>query len=235
MSSRGTSHRFTDGDDEGEEIAEHGQTPSPAGPGNAELSELLGLSGDEDAAGRHRDHLGYGVRMTDPAEERALLEARFAQPGGAAEMVGRHAGSDQPHLVRAVLFLLARGASRQSLGEPAGPLVMTAVRALRCDDDAALVNLLSAVQLASMHRELLEPDEPPPPELLALLIRSASRSELVQSALAATVASLHARGDLERADPTQREELRAALAALSATPDSLLEMELRDLAPFLGA
>ena len=108
--------------------------------------------------------------------------------------------------------------------------VLAAVRAFRSEDDAAWTNLLSAIQLSSMHGELLPQARAVPPELLHVLLRASERSELVQAGLVAAVATLYGRGDLDASEPGSIEAIRRALAAMSPHPGSLLELELRDAA-----
>ncbi|MCC6996744.1 MAG: hypothetical protein IT370_19180 [Deltaproteobacteria bacterium] len=163
----------------------------------------------------------------------AIVEPWAKQPGGVAEMVERCAASPHPAVARTVAFFLARAISFRQLLTPAGPLVLRFVEHLAVDDPWARINLLTAIQLASMYRELLPPDEPPPRSLMRFLIDCADRNEDVQSALAAVVAELRAR-TLSKAPPDDVATLRTRMRAIKPEPGSLLEMELSDVASFLA-
>jgi hypothetical protein len=163
----------------------------------------------------------------DASETLSRMEVVAAQPGGLERLVQRFARSSDPVLTRAVTFLLARAASRES---PPTAAVWSAVDALTADDDWTRVNLLSALQLLAA-RDALGSAQPSR-GLVPFLADALGRGPQVVDAAAPAMLSLAAAGTLDRVD---RASLIAALDRLEPLQDEDIQTDIDVLRVRLGS
>lgn len=160
-----------------------------------------------------------------------LMELVASFPEGLGRLVDRYAALEDPLMIRVLTFLFARTASRQSSSVQLAPILWRLLNGLRSYDDWVCINILSALQLVSMHEAPVE--EVPTDRLFTILLDSLARPAHVQGSAVAAIARLHADGMLSGLSVHQTVLLKERTQALLDSPDELVRMELESLGPFL--
>lgn len=168
----------------------------------------------------------------DAAEILELMEQYAAEPQMLKALVEKYGHSTVPIIARTVAYLLAK--SSESPTQEIYDAVFLMIERLRCEDDGALENCLTALGNLIESPALRGGFSHPNCSLYKFLMYCLNRSVIVQYGVLQVIATLY----FEKLffvvfTPLQCDAICTRLRHLSSLHEELLDLELESLAPLL--